>query len=254
MFDNIPFDIQADIIKNLPIKSLIRFRLVSKQWKSLIHSSKFIIAEYNTIKNINMIVKFTCNQHSNKRDPVFDVFTLSTNAWRRLSKNLPRECIFITPYHVSIGRFMYWIAYCQWNIKNLIVSFDMTSEEFTEISLPESVAAGKRNNLDLYNIRESLFVAQFKIEAGKRVHSVWKMMEHGASKSFTKLYTIDVIKLVHGFRKSGEPIVEKKNDGRKDFFAYDPDSKHINFIGISREGYPYISVISYIETLLLLDH
>ncbi|KAJ0903596.1 putative F-box domain-containing protein [Helianthus annuus] len=43
MSDNIPFELQAEIIKRvLPVKSLLRFRSVSKQWKSLIDSSEFI--------------------------------------------------------------------------------------------------------------------------------------------------------------------------------------------------------------------
>ncbi|KAJ0639590.1 putative F-box domain-containing protein [Helianthus annuus] len=43
MSANIPFEIQEEIIKRvLPVKSLIRFRSVSKQWKSLIESSEFI--------------------------------------------------------------------------------------------------------------------------------------------------------------------------------------------------------------------
>ncbi|KAJ0714009.1 putative F-box domain-containing protein [Helianthus annuus] len=43
MSDNIPFELQEEIIKRvLPVKSLIRFRSVSKQWKSLIDSSEFI--------------------------------------------------------------------------------------------------------------------------------------------------------------------------------------------------------------------
>ncbi|GJT94908.1 uncharacterized mitochondrial protein-like protein [Tanacetum coccineum] len=42
MSDNIPFDIQSEIMKRLPVKSLIQFRSVSKQWKSLIDSAKFI--------------------------------------------------------------------------------------------------------------------------------------------------------------------------------------------------------------------
>ncbi|KAK9078985.1 hypothetical protein SSX86_000654 [Deinandra increscens subsp. villosa] len=42
--NNIPFDIQVKIIKKvLPVKSLIRFRSVSKQWKALIDSSQFIM-------------------------------------------------------------------------------------------------------------------------------------------------------------------------------------------------------------------
>ncbi|XP_071735072.1 F-box/kelch-repeat protein At3g23880-like [Rutidosis leptorrhynchoides] len=38
----VSFDIQAEIMKKLPVKSLIRCRLVSKSWKSLIDSFKFI--------------------------------------------------------------------------------------------------------------------------------------------------------------------------------------------------------------------
>ena len=42
MSDHIPFEIQSEIIKKFPIKSLLRFRTVSKQWKSLIDGPKFI--------------------------------------------------------------------------------------------------------------------------------------------------------------------------------------------------------------------
>nr|GEV47983.1 hypothetical protein [Tanacetum cinerariifolium] len=43
MSDNIPFEIQMEIIKKvLAVKSLIRFRSVSKPWKSFINSSEFI--------------------------------------------------------------------------------------------------------------------------------------------------------------------------------------------------------------------
>ncbi|GKA60971.1 probable galacturonosyltransferase 7 isoform X2 [Tanacetum coccineum] len=43
MSDNIPFDIQMQIIKKVSnVKSLIQFRSVSKPWKSFIDSSKFI--------------------------------------------------------------------------------------------------------------------------------------------------------------------------------------------------------------------
>ncbi|MFS8020210.1 putative F-box domain-containing protein [Helianthus anomalus] len=47
MSDNIPFEIQVEIIKKLRVKSLIQFRSVSKAWKSLIDSSDFI-THYNT--------------------------------------------------------------------------------------------------------------------------------------------------------------------------------------------------------------
>ncbi|GKE61115.1 probable LRR receptor-like serine/threonine-protein kinase isoform X2 [Tanacetum coccineum] len=42
MSDNIPFEVQMEIMKWLPVKPLIQFRSVSKPWKSVIDSSDFI--------------------------------------------------------------------------------------------------------------------------------------------------------------------------------------------------------------------
>ncbi|MFS7988026.1 putative F-box domain-containing protein [Helianthus anomalus] len=42
MSDNVPFELQVEIIKRVPVKSLVQFRSVSKQWKSLIDSSESI--------------------------------------------------------------------------------------------------------------------------------------------------------------------------------------------------------------------
>lgn len=191
MSDNIPFDIQAQIIKSLPVKSLLRFRLVSKQWDSFIGSSKFIV-EYQTQQKHrhHLLVRFESFNNSDEKyvsivdddtfpqhkfslnvppsfelldgphiissqgllfvhlydevcsgtvegviwnpiirksvdidvriEPrpdfltyypywgtIFEIFTLSKNAWRRLTKNLPGECIKFTEYGVAIDRFMY---------------------------------------------------------------------------------------------------------------------------------------------------
>ncbi|XP_076913546.1 putative F-box protein At1g47790 [Bidens hawaiensis] len=42
MSDDIPFEIQVEIMKRLPVKFLIQLRSVSKTWKSLIDSSNFV--------------------------------------------------------------------------------------------------------------------------------------------------------------------------------------------------------------------
>ncbi|KAK9079882.1 hypothetical protein SSX86_001555 [Deinandra increscens subsp. villosa] len=57
---NIPFDIQLEIIKRvLPIKSLIPFRSVSKQWKFIIDSSEFI-TDYS-FKQAHLLVRYEAN-------------------------------------------------------------------------------------------------------------------------------------------------------------------------------------------------
>nr|GEZ54789.1 hypothetical protein [Tanacetum cinerariifolium] len=53
MSDNIPFDIQIDIMNRLPEKSLLQFRVVSKQWK-------FSIDSFDFIRNYGCRVRNTC--------------------------------------------------------------------------------------------------------------------------------------------------------------------------------------------------
>ncbi|XP_071698367.1 putative F-box protein At1g47765 [Rutidosis leptorrhynchoides] len=43
---DVPLDIQTEIIKRLDVKSLTRFRSVSKAWKSLIESPKFVAIDH----------------------------------------------------------------------------------------------------------------------------------------------------------------------------------------------------------------
>ncbi|GJV81084.1 putative reverse transcriptase domain-containing protein [Tanacetum coccineum] len=42
MSDNMPFEIQVEIMNRLPVKSLLQFRSVSKFWKCMIDSSSFV--------------------------------------------------------------------------------------------------------------------------------------------------------------------------------------------------------------------
>ena len=73
------------------------------------------------------------------------------------------------------------------------------------------------------------------VGANKRVYGVWKLMEIGGQKSFSKIYNIksntpnESLIGVLGFKKSGEPIIEMKIDKEEgEFFVYEPNSKQIN--------------------------
>ncbi|MFS8020300.1 hypothetical protein Hanom_Chr15g01413951 [Helianthus anomalus] len=78
---------------------------------------------------------------------------------------------------------------------------------------------------------------------------VW-MMEDGVQKSFTKLYSVHVSApeaSVRGFRKSGEPA----DDIRGRLVVYEPNSKHIQSLGIDGDVLSFF-VYPYVESLLLL--
>ncbi|KAK1432417.1 hypothetical protein QVD17_09313 [Tagetes erecta] len=215
-----------------------------------------------------------------------EVFTLSAGTWRSPYNNLPRKSIEFSYSHVGLDGFIYWLAvdrivmdYDDESMSyNLIISFDLTNEEFRDVNLPDNLAHESYLNLYMSKLSESLVVLESTLEADNPTFTIW-IMENGVSKSFTKLFTI--YNVPHGgvvsvleFRKCGEPVIEviEEEYGGSDepvleseivehhrgtscyssLIVYKPYSKHMNNIGIngitrSFEGY------SYKETLLLLD-
>ncbi|XP_023769147.1 F-box protein At2g21930 [Lactuca sativa] len=114
------------------------------------------------------------------------VYTLSSRKWRNISSNLPSKSIRVTWSQVVIDRFIYWCAYHMLTIHtyNLIMSFDMTDENFRVVDLPDSLEQHSQTELSVSKLRESLAILQYNIDTDtdtdtdKHVCSVW-MMEHG---------------------------------------------------------------------------
>ncbi|XP_024990285.1 putative F-box protein At3g16590 [Cynara cardunculus var. scolymus] len=200
------------------------------------------------------------------------VFKLSSGEWECLSGNLPRKSIGFTWSSAVIGQFIYWFAYDRIDenggLRNLIMAFDMVSDEFIEIALPDSLAH-LPDDLDhlpelafsISKLRESLVVLEYTKNTSKhQVCGVW-MMEHGDPKWFTKLYTIEApyerIERTLGFSKSGKPIIEKDFDffGHFDLEAtlavYEPCTEQIKDLEIHVTDNS-VFVNSYTESLLLL--
>ncbi|KAM0056855.1 putative F-box associated interaction domain-containing protein [Helianthus debilis subsp. tardiflorus] len=117
-----------------------------------------------------------------------EFFTLSTGAWRTpFSTIFPSKSIYFSFENydqVVIDGVHYWLANdisC-----NLVISFDMTREEFTQINLPDGLAhKSDYPLLSMSKLRESLVVLDH--DAHEMVFVVW-MMEDGVSKTFTKLF------------------------------------------------------------------
>ncbi|KAI3518047.1 hypothetical protein L1887_06398 [Cichorium endivia] len=383
MSDDIPLEIQAEIFKRLPVSSLLRFRSVSKRWKSLIDSREFV-AGYNVYptqpqrlliwyeypvdseeKRVSFLDDVTFTQqdfgitvpvlvkrlkesrvvgssqgllclygyhhvpgYSRYRsavremivlwnpsirksvgipvpgvvlpglqivlgfgvcpitsDPtivkikqveiwfekrsrdnvpsVVDVFTLSSGRWKSFSSNLPNNSIKIRWSQVVIDRFIYWFASDKMvaanggvSRKNLIMSFDMTNQEFGVVDLPESLSYQSDLTMFISKVRESLAVLEYGANIRKRDCNVW-VMDHDVPNLFTKLFTINApyssINTL-AFTKSGEAIVEAKDYYKETaaLVVYQPCSGHVNDIGLNA-NYGSFFVGSYMETLLLLD-
>ncbi|GJW60406.1 ribonuclease H-like domain-containing protein, partial [Tanacetum coccineum] len=217
MSDNIPFDIQTEIIKRAPVKSVIRFRTVSKSWKSLIDSSEF-------------------------QNHTYLIF---------LVLRKPRESASLHEgMQVVIDSCIYRVAYEKIRRQNgsftyqyMIVSFDLDDKEFKAIDLPDTITNPFTSPIRfiISKLKGSLVVI-----VPHREIKVWKMEPNC---SFTQLFTINTscITDIVGFRKNGELVVETQDTpGRWVFFGgtgyigntysalevYDPCSKQITHLGM----------------------
>ncbi|GKC30822.1 F-box domain containing protein [Tanacetum coccineum] len=222
MSDHIPLDIQSEIIKKLPIKSLLQFRSVSRQWKSLIDS--FGVC-YDT--SDPKLVKINVVQTPSIRWEV-QVFTLSSPVWKTVYIGAPfKSCDLV------------------WG----------QSERFGEVCLPERLV--RTHDLWVAKMNESLGLLEYYDEGEMSVCGVW-MRKDGENKLFTKIYTVKVegelvFNMVLGFMNNGEVVMEMEDDDfvESQIEVYEPSSGRLNSVGISGK-YATFSVMSYMETLLLL--
>ncbi|GKC96829.1 F-box domain containing protein [Tanacetum coccineum] len=96
MYDYIPIELQYDIINRLPVKSILAFRNVSKQWKSYIDSSDFI-QQYGCRETANCSFTLTYEQG-------FQSFMCMVNEdfqFTPLNSNLQLSCL--SPIGTSEG-------------------------------------------------------------------------------------------------------------------------------------------------------
>ncbi|XP_071718739.1 putative F-box protein At1g32420 [Rutidosis leptorrhynchoides] len=186
-----------------------------------------------------------------------EMFTLSSGDWRSIPIDMPfNKPVRLLWDNVCINGVIYWCAGSE-NKHNRIISFDLTSEEFGEVFLWDSLA---RSTEDLFvsKLMDSLVVIiKSYNEVDEPGCDVWKM-NHGVMKSWTKLYTVrpSAIGLsIIEFRKNGEPIIEAIDEyGSIILEVYDPCSRHVRDLKFDGNENLLTScfVSSYTETLALL--
>ncbi|XP_076892264.1 F-box/kelch-repeat protein At3g06240-like [Bidens hawaiensis] len=188
-----------------------------------------------------------------------EVFALSTGVRRSSYNNPPRNSIEFsdTLYdsQVVVDGSIYWLAadrvrsYGEFRSSNLIIAFDITSEEFREIKHPGGLASLLFGDLSISKLRESLVVLEHHVEANNLVFNAWKM-ENGVTNSFTKLVTLSFTKpdvRMKGFKRTGEAIIEIVEDYRtRRLVLFEPSSKRIDELGLDALMKRYFCLISQI--------
>ncbi|GJR14448.1 F-box domain containing protein [Tanacetum coccineum] len=319
MSDHIPFEIQSEIIKRLPVKSVVQCRSVSKLWKSLIDSPTFI-KSYHSCKT-RLFVKYKL-ANDLKYVSFADDDTFPNHI---IFPNLP-QTLLATWIHSTLtsgnGLFMFYVGSLQdvsdekivvlWNpsvvkavaipisnslllrmdllllvlgfvptlvtlsllesillvfrlyligrlrflqlapgiLSNMIISFDLKSDEFGVVYLPGRLV--QTNGLVLSKVYESLGLFEYYYNDGEtRFCDVW-IMKEGVTKSFTKMLSI---KATHSWvryrvlelRKNGEVIIENIDDTNSSILqVYEPSSGRISGVGING-SFGSLKVNSYMK-------
>ncbi|GKD71218.1 F-box domain containing protein [Tanacetum coccineum] len=187
------------------------------------------------------------------------VFTLSTRVWKTVYTGAPfRSCDFSLG-QVFVDGVIYLCAFYfdRGSKFNIVISFDLKSEKFGEVCLPERLVHLPMY-LDVAKVNDSLGLLEYYDEGEESVCGVWTRKD-GTNKPFTKIYTIKVkgkelYGRVLGFRNNGEVVIElDDNYEESSIEVYEPSSGHINGVGINGAQRAYFCARSYMETLLLLD-
>ncbi|KAI3915380.1 hypothetical protein MKW92_001750 [Papaver armeniacum] len=114
-------DVVCDILSRLPVKSLMRFKCVSKHWLSLIKDPYFRDLHFRTSKA-----------------------PARTNSWRRI-EDVPSLPDGLTPFSIHVNGSIYWFPEKFqkgiWNhgVIVCIMAFDVGSEKFRKIQIPQFI-------------------------------------------------------------------------------------------------------------------
>ncbi|XP_022734374.1 F-box protein CPR30-like [Durio zibethinus] len=184
------------------------------------------------------------------------LFSLNENSWKRVAA--------ISPYYAIEGEIsstfangaVHWLAYQRRNdggFRNMILGFDISSDEFLVIRLPESLIDLCPMDLSIMKYEESsIAVLKRDWEDGEQLE-MWIMKEYGVVESWTKaLHLTDQsgrLPRVLGFRKNGEVLLEVDSG---EMASLDLNCHQMEHLGIEAES-GFLFVDSYVESLVLLD-
>nr|GFB39732.1 hypothetical protein [Tanacetum cinerariifolium] len=161
-----------------------------------------------------------------------------------------RSCTLMSG-HVFVYGIIYWSTR-----DSFILSFDLKSDKFGEVSIPERFV--RTYGLRVTKVNRSLGLLECNKEGEMWVCGVW-IRKDGVNKPFTKIYTVKVegkpvFLRVLGFRNNGEVVIEMVGDyyTKSQIEVYEPSSGRTNGIGINGDRHTFVAW-SYMETLLLLD-
>nr|XP_016444560.1 PREDICTED: F-box/kelch-repeat protein At3g23880-like [Nicotiana tabacum] len=134
---------------------------------------------------------------------------------------------------------------------SFIVAFNVGTENFSEIRLPDSVAERNVMKLDVMVMGTSLTLVEYEKFWQSDYCWIWVMKEYGMVKSRSRLHNIDLrggFRNVVGFRTHGELLISARMVG---MVSYNPKKRSISYLGVhgtnrSFHGEPFFESLALV--------
>ncbi|THG04488.1 hypothetical protein TEA_024482 [Camellia sinensis var. sinensis] len=186
--------------------------------------------------------------------PKVELFTQGIGLWRCIDSAAPPYCMVEFMWSQAfVNRAVHWVAFDPRVVdgfRNLILSFNMGTEAFSEMMLLPTLADQHPSCLSVKLFGESLAVFwSGLISAG--FCCIWVIKEYGDVKSWTKLFSInllDVLDKTLGFRKNGEVLLSTNMNW---LLSYHPGTQKMTNTGIVGNSYSF-NVDVFMATLVLV--
>lgn len=200
-------------------------------------------------------VAYVQGDHGYNLPPIVEIFSLKTGNWREMSTDhLPQS--FVIEHFWSqafVHGKVHWVAYKQRAVstnENLIMAFDLGSEVFEEIPLPNPLINESPVNINSVVYEEKLAVIHYNGRVGTDKCSIWVMEEYGSRKSWIKMFNLEFefLGMVFGFTKGGSLMLTLRGG---EMVFYNPKTEETSSLGTFAAKYS-VFADAYTESLALL--
>ena len=229
---------------------------------------------YDSQNNDYKVVRFPWTIGEPKLPPEVEVYSLSSDSWKRIEFGISwRPNVLAHGFNFTLT-FPFVSGHSHWMIENreeggaqegrftyMILSFDVHSEKFKELPLPDEDDEGNCISKCLVTFKERLALIKFE----RFVCSIWLMREYSVFDSWNKLCVVPVkcYRNFIGFTKYGLLLVRKRSqlvstnselESKDKSILIDPETLHEEEISYNcNKVYNSLEIAAYMENLTLLD-
>ncbi|XP_050281159.1 F-box/kelch-repeat protein At3g06240-like [Quercus robur] len=211
--------------------------------------------DYHSENNDYKVVRISLSPLSGHE---IEVYTLSSDSWRRYEILLPTNVVIldISFYYPLVSGALHWMAYINGENRRTetIMAFDVNSEKFRKLELPDNSMISNDRCLALFKGKLA-YIECGRIQPCGFQYSIWVMRQYGVVETWHKIFVVPFLQVTSciAFTEYGSLLVwcidhQVKNKEFK-FLLIDTENLHEKELDIQ---FPSI-VTNFMDSLVLLD-